>query len=592
MTALAAALSQDPQARRKGWLRVGGAGAAIGVGLWSLTQLGAADGTCGDASARLVEVWDDGARAELHEAFAATGHEYAADLASRVETELDGYVEAWGSVYADACEARREGEESDLLFELRMRCLEERRSELSAFVQILHSPDDDVLDSAVLGAQQLRGIDACSDQNALLSRKPLPGDPQLQAQVDEVVQQVAEAKATVHAGHHDDAERIAREALEQAEQIDYEPVLAEALLTLGEAEYWVGDAEQAEKTLLAALTAAAAGRDDEVAARAWPWLVWTVGYGQRRPEHGLRLIGPAEAAVLRAGNDEVLRADLLDYSGVFQRRLGQTEEAENRMLAALEIRERVLGSDDVRVIWSLNNLGNLYKQTGDLERALRFQDRAYEARRRIFGERHPEIVFSLSNLASLRLKMGEYELALDLAQQGYELGTQVRGPRHIALAELLTIVASCLAEQGRDDGGGREAGGGARATGRGLRGGCAGARGDATGPEPAGARPWARRRRPGSCEALARSRSRGRVARRGPARPGTARPDPDPDLDPGRSRVARRDTRPVAARHSEDAAQPEVRQGTEITVISGVPRWHAARILPGPCNAAFALSSD
>ena len=63
------------------------------------------------------------------------------DTWARVEGHLDAYADAWVAARTDACEATHRGEQSPALLDLRMACLDERRTQLNATVEELAHAD-------------------------------------------------------------------------------------------------------------------------------------------------------------------------------------------------------------------------------------------------------------------------------------------------------------------------------------------------------------------------------------------------------------------------------------------------------------------
>ena len=82
------------------------------------------------------------ARARIRAAFLATSLKLADTSSSLVMRELDAYAAAWSAAHREACLATRVREEqTEDLMALRMTCLERRRVELAATVDILERPD-------------------------------------------------------------------------------------------------------------------------------------------------------------------------------------------------------------------------------------------------------------------------------------------------------------------------------------------------------------------------------------------------------------------------------------------------------------------
>src|SRR6185436_12478703 len=98
---------------------------------------------------------------------------------------LDRYVGSWLAMYRDACEATHaRGEQSGQTLDLRMTCLDERRTALSALTNVFAAPDAVVVTNAVDAVNALPTVDRCADLKLLRAPIEPPRAEATRARVD------------------------------------------------------------------------------------------------------------------------------------------------------------------------------------------------------------------------------------------------------------------------------------------------------------------------------------------------------------------------------------------------------------------------
>src|SRR6185503_1037464 len=218
------------------------------------------------------------------DAFLASGVPYAEHAFGAVSAALDRYAEDWASGYTDACEATRlRGEQSEDMLDRRMACLEQRRIELAAKVDVLERADRSSLEKAAQTAQSLAAVSECADLGRLASRV-MPPDRATRAEVERSWEELGRAKALFESGRYAEGEPVARAVAEQASTLRYRPLEADAKLTLAQLLDAKGEYTPAETALRQALRSAQSGGVQDVAARAWIGLVQVVGVRQQHYE--------------------------------------------------------------------------------------------------------------------------------------------------------------------------------------------------------------------------------------------------------------------------------------------------------------------
>jgi tetratricopeptide (TPR) repeat protein/transcriptional regulator with XRE-family HTH domain len=128
---------------------------------------------------------------------------------------------------------------------------------------------------------------------------------------------------------------------------------------------------------------------------------------------------------------------------------GQHLEAERLFQRALQIWEKVLGSEHPNVANSLNYLAILSLNQGKYAQAERLFQRALQIAEQTLGPEHPNVAVSLHDLAVLLQEQGKYTVAEPLAQRALQIREKVLGSEHPVVATSLNDLGDLFREQGR-----------------------------------------------------------------------------------------------------------------------------------------------
>src|SRR5690606_28676833 len=130
---------------------------------------------CREGPSKLADVWNHGAREAGRSAFANAGVEGADTIWTRTAEAIDDYGGQWVAMYGEACRATHvDGDQSDALLDRRMSCLERRRVQLRAAVDLFADADATVVERASKVTERLSPIDECADVDALLAQMDPP----------------------------------------------------------------------------------------------------------------------------------------------------------------------------------------------------------------------------------------------------------------------------------------------------------------------------------------------------------------------------------------------------------------------------------
>ncbi|HVE83498.1 MAG TPA: tetratricopeptide repeat protein, partial [Myxococcales bacterium] len=326
------------------------------------------------------------------------------EAAPRAARLLDAYASRWQAAYLDACEAMRAGAQAPQLGALRLSCLEARRQEAAAVVDLFrHATAATVQQSsdAVLG---LPGVSGCGEVDALSTPVPPPDDGPVRQQIDRLSRDLARVVAESAAG---DPRALghAEALVAEANQVGFAPLQAEALLSLGSAYLYGGRPDLARDLYLRSLTSAERGRVDAVRARACARLAWSVGH----------------------------------YFGHY-------EEADRWMEAALAILDRTPAID--AEVNARHILASLRTAEGRIQESLAALDRMDELIRKRGRPDDPDRVRALSARSDDLAELGRFQEAAGYAREALARQIELRGTRHPITARLEYLLARVLVEAG------------------------------------------------------------------------------------------------------------------------------------------------
>src|SRR5690606_38578896 len=349
MTALLDALASG---RRRAWTRrvaaVGLAVAVLSGAGWFTNQwyrareLAEATQACEAEGRTIDEIWNHEVRARLAGAFASSDSNLAADTWPRLAATIDGHAERWSSTRTRACiEAEVEDRRTPSALDSARACLDQRRATLASFVAALDGAEHTVISSASLASARLESPEDCLDVGESARRVPMPEDPELHERATALRERLVQVDLGVEIWRPD-ALSEAEATLREAEELDFAPLLAEAVYQVGSARLRAGDVEGAEPLLERALFLAAEQGIDHLAVDAAARLGYCA-YEQAQFEEGLRWIRVGEMLVRRSNEDApLIEAHLHQSAGGLHERRGAFDEAIAEYQRTLEIYERVL----------------------------------------------------------------------------------------------------------------------------------------------------------------------------------------------------------------------------------------------------------
>jgi tetratricopeptide (TPR) repeat protein/predicted Ser/Thr protein kinase len=436
----------------------GGAAALLvllALGLAWRAQRTADAGVCRGAEAQLAGVWDAGVARAVAQALGRADGRLGEAGAARVVARLEGHARAWVSMHTEACEATAvRHTQSPALLDLRMACLERRRTALRATTRLLvSSPDAAMALRAPEMVRELEDLSECADLERLQAAYPLPREAAAREALAVLRERLEEARALRRAGDFVRGQPVTTALLERARALGHPPMLAEALLALGQLHNLREDGKAAEAPLHEAVAVAAQVKDAALEAQAWTGLCAALAVQARHAES--ELAGrAAQAALARAGNPFVPRVNLLGQLAELASKRGLTAVAEARFGEVAALVEAQPAEDaqsrEYLLAVLLANHGGHLSVLGRTEEARRQLARAQALFERTTGPDHR--IRSLLLFHQAQLARSEERASEEAALLAQVLRIQERvlaAPDAWGFVQVLRLAVGAQAQQGR-----------------------------------------------------------------------------------------------------------------------------------------------
>ncbi|WP_394834682.1 serine/threonine-protein kinase [Pendulispora rubella] len=450
MEPLLDALERNPYARWRGRGIALGCALALAAGVWGVkTTRAAPEPRCQDAAQKLVGVWDEARKRTVHDAFVATGADYAEQSFRTVSQALDAYARDWTRGRTDACEATWvRGEQSAERLDRRMACLDERLNEASMLTDIYARADVSTMQNAVVAAQSLTMPALCSDPSRLGPSALSPPEPAKAPRVEALRKRLAEIKELRDAGHPKDALGPATEVVTEALAVGYAPIEAQALFAHAELLALTGaPPKEAETALYEAAWAADRAHDDETRAQAWIKLVFVVGTRELRSADVPLLNAQAVAAIARAGAPRDAEYARRFTLATAYREQGRFGEARTELEAAVELARGHFGPESRQMAKAVGDLGWSHMMLGEDQAAREHFQRSLEMTERLLGPTHPDMAKALNALGVLAAKQENFAEAETFERRAVSILEKAHGAVHPDVAAYFDNLADTLREE-------------------------------------------------------------------------------------------------------------------------------------------------
>lgn len=269
----------------------------------------------------------------------------------------------------------------------------------------------------------------------------------MRARVESVRRELARAHAAIDASRWSEGLPIAKSAAAAAAETRYQPLSAEALLTLGQIERESGDTTAARTHLVEAALTAEASHADTTAAQAWTQRVM-LAYDDAKFPEGDEVARSAQAAVARTGDDRLL-ATLENAVATLRMGEGNFDDAMTRYEHTLALRRKIPSTPPLLIATTISNIGNIYLGLGKYDQAIGSYREALALKIRAVGKDHPSVAATLNNMANAYGDQQRFEESLDAYQRALAIWQVALGPKHRDVAMCLGNIGATLDDMGR-----------------------------------------------------------------------------------------------------------------------------------------------
>ncbi|PTL79045.1 tetratricopeptide repeat protein [Vitiosangium sp. GDMCC 1.1324] len=443
MKALLEALSQEQRrVKRRRWVVAASTAAAglavVGGALYQQSQV------CAGARELMAEVWGPAARGKLEAAFLATKKPFAQETASRVTQVLEDYAAGWTRQRTEACEATRvQGVQTDELLSRRVVCLERRRKDLAAAVELMAEANGTVVEKALDTALALPSLQDCADVESLSEQQRLPSDPAKRADIERLEGRLAEVKVMVDAGLYKAAMEKARQLEAPVLATGHLPLMAELRQHLGWLQEQLGESAEASRLLSQAVYDAEAGRADKLKVSIFNKLLF-VEDGQKHFGQAEGWSGLAQATLQRLGGEPALEAEVLVNRANLAISQEHYPEARTLLEQARALQAKALPPGHPKRARTTFLLGRVLLDMGERPLAVEMLEEALKQTEASVGALHPDMARRHGLLAGLLREMGQPERALEHARATAHIREVTFGEDSPQLAEAQDEVGMCL----------------------------------------------------------------------------------------------------------------------------------------------------
>jgi len=406
--ALLVDLDRDPARTRNRVLAASGvllAVAAIATfATWKMmpAQGAVAGPTCGTGADKIAPLWNADRKAQLVAAAGKLGGAATTGVGMFV-SKVDQYAASWQAMYHETCEATQiHHTQSAEAMDLRMDCLDRRRAELGALVDVMHDAGPGVLKKAGEVVDGLPPLADCSDLKSLREVVKRPTEPALAKRLAAIDGDLARLTALYAIGDMTKTVALADSVIRDARAAGYAPQIADALYWRGRAiADRDGGAEAVamfDQTFSASLGAGQDQRAADAAARVAQEALWAA----QLPEFE-RWSRISHALAARSGAAGVTR--FIDQLGCMSNHwLGKVR---TRLACLRALAER----KDAQNEWLVTTLGIAASEAGEPAEAIHWLERGVELARDENGADHPRTLEMRAYLCHGLDELGDYDRA-------------------------------------------------------------------------------------------------------------------------------------------------------------------------------------
>jgi tetratricopeptide (TPR) repeat protein/predicted Ser/Thr protein kinase len=448
MGALLAALDQL-RPRRAARARWAVASAALGGAGLAVVLARSDSDACSGGGDAFATVWNDDRSAVIARGFVDAG---AAATWTRAAGAIDGLGDDWTAQHRDACEAHRRGEQSAVLLDRRMACLDAGKRQLDALLGEFEQFDAALVSAVGEAIAELPLPSRCGEAARLESGEHAEVPPELADEVAELTAILDRAEAQERSGRSPRARETLLPIIPLVDRLQWPGPAIRLHAMLAGIDRSEGRFAEAQRELETSFRLAVIHGYDDAARDASMSLASVIGVLQGRFADAEAWLAVADAWIERTGASTLERAEWQQTAAGIREREGRYDDAQALLEQLLANLATVEDGSALTVLASANNaIGFVYRaqrRYADAEAAFL---RAREHWIALLGPEHPLTTEPLNNLGTLYMDELRFDDAERVFTEAMVLREQVFGHRHPKVAHILLNLGIVENKRGRFD---------------------------------------------------------------------------------------------------------------------------------------------
>lgn len=336
--------------------------------------------------AEAARVLDDGRRAAVQREIRSLEVPYAEDVAQRISAPLDAYATALATTAYDVCVLAESDPPTPLRASKSRSCLDARRAEFDALLNLLGEPTDATVRMAPYAIAGLSEVERCANGDAL-DAAPLPPSPDVRAAATPLRRELANASACLALGDFECARTRADAVLPEVVALRSSELFAHAHALRAGAFEGLGQVRDAERANTLAYESAVRAELWATAAATATAQIRVVGRAASHKDEGVLWSELATVAIARAGDASgELEARRQLELGTLHAAAGDARAARVALIQGLDARPTA-----TVLIQAQLELASVERMGGHAEAAAKALRVALEAQERLLGSAHPDV---------------------------------------------------------------------------------------------------------------------------------------------------------------------------------------------------------
>ncbi len=403
----------DPR-RRSAWrLRGLLVAATLTVGVFVIAALSRGPvHSCAPAPERLSGVWDASLREQLGRVFARVPA--GSSFFEATARNLDQISSKWVLAQQRICEGTWvRGDQSPLMLDARMACLDHQRRSMQALVATLLKADDEAVRHAPNATATLDAPEACETS----TERPETESSALAT----LRTALAEAGALAATAQYSKARELAQAQVVAASALHDPLAAAEAELELGRILFFAAPPEEAEKVLYQGIFHAEQAGAAPLGSDLWGWVSALQVKNLQHTSEGRHSALMSQALSEKAGAPlrlEVGYRQTLTSALLNENRFAEAEVSAREVLV---LREKLHGADNPAVLSAWDDLAVALGNQGKVEESVVALQRALALAEKGLGVDHPDTALILNNLGTSLQSLSREDEALALYTRAYSI---------------------------------------------------------------------------------------------------------------------------------------------------------------------------